>query len=402
MSTPETQQTPTQQPSPDADARRGRGPGGPGTLEPDGLGPSPAPPGRRALRWVAGTLVVAILGGAGWWAGGHPGLATATAAATPAAPTATATVARQDLNGQTKVSGTLGYAGSATVQSPLGGRITWLPTAGQVIGRGGTLLAVDNRAVQLFYGAKPAWRDLSVGVDDGPDVHQLERNLVALGYDPDHQITVDDHYAAATAAAVKRWQQARGLDQTGTFTTTMPAVFLPWAVRVKTVNATVGDRAAPGGPVSTVTSGRHQVSVDLDVSQQSYVHPGDRVEVVLPDGRRVRGRISDVGRVAQTQGEAPNQTTTIPVTVALADPNAGGRLDQAPVDVYVTTQSRKGVLAVPVTALLALAEGGYAVETVDAAGGHQLVAVRLGVFSGGLVEVAGAGLRAGMRVVTSQ
>jgi hypothetical protein len=61
-------------------------------------------------------------------------------------------VARQDLNGQTKVSGTLGYADSATVQSPLSGRITWLPTAGQVIGRGGTLLAVDNQAVQLFSG----------------------------------------------------------------------------------------------------------------------------------------------------------------------------------------------------------------------------------------------------------
>jgi multidrug efflux pump subunit AcrA (membrane-fusion protein) len=90
------------------------------------------------------------------------------------------------------------------------------------------------------------------------------------------------------------------------------------------------------------------------------------------------------------------------VTVALDDPRAGGRLDQAPVDVYVTTQSRKGVLAVPVTALLALQEGGYAVEVVDAAGQHHLVAVQLGVFSGGMVEVAGAGLRAGMKVVTAQ
>jgi peptidoglycan hydrolase-like protein with peptidoglycan-binding domain len=347
-------------------------------------------------------MVVAVLGGAGWWAGGHPGLDTATKAATPPAPTATATVARQDLNGQTKVSGTLGYAGSSTVQSPLTGRITWLPTAGQVIRRGGTLLMVDNKPVQLFYGTKPAWRDLATGVDDGPDVKQLEQNLVALGYDPDHAITIDNHYSWATKAAVKRWQKARGLDQTGVFTTGMPAVFLPWAVRVKTVSANVGDHAAPGGPVYTVTSDQHQVTVDLDVSQQSYVHTGDRVDVVLPDGRHVRGRISDVGRVAQTSGDPPNQTTTIPVTVALDNPGAGGRLDQAPVDVYVTTESRKGVLAVPVTALLALQEGGYAVETIDAAGQHHLVAVQLGVFSNGMVEVSGAGLRAGMRVVTSQ
>jgi peptidoglycan hydrolase-like protein with peptidoglycan-binding domain len=392
-------ETSTQQPSPDA--QRGRGE--PGMLEADGLGAYPAPPGRRrGLRWLAGVLVVAVLAGAGWWAGGHPGLDTGTKAAAPPAPTATATVARQDLSGQTKVAGTLGYAGSATVQSPLAGRVTWLPTAGAVVRRGGTLLAVDNKPVQLFYGNVPPWRDLAVGVDDGPDVKQLEQNLVALGYDPDHQMTVDDHYTAATAAAVKRWQKARGLDQTGVFTTAMPAVFLPWAARVKTVSATVGDRAAPGGPVLAVTSDRHQVTVDLDVSQQSYVHAGDRVDVVMPDGRRVKGRISEVGRVAQTQGDPPNQTTTIPVTVTLDNPNAGGRLDQAPVDVYVTTESRKGVLAVPVTALLALQEGGYAVETVDAGGQHHLVAVRLGVFSNGMVEVSGTGLRAGMRVVTSQ
>jgi peptidoglycan hydrolase-like protein with peptidoglycan-binding domain len=393
-----TKETPTRQPSPDAQRA-----GGPGLLDADGFGPYPAPPGRRrSLRWAAGVLAVAVLAAAGWWAAGHPGLDRGAPAAAPSAPTATATVTRGDLNGQTKVSGTLGYAGSASVQSPRSGRITWLPTAGQVVGRGGSLLAVDNTPVQLFYGAKPAWRDLSVGVDDGPDVKQLEQNLAALGYDPDHHMTVDDHYDWATKAAVNRWRKARGLDQTGTFTTTMPAVFLPWPVRVKQLSASVGGQAAPGQPAYTATSNRHQVTVDLDVSQQSYVHAGDKVDVTLPNGRRTSGRVSQVGRVAETSGDPPNQTTTIPVTVTLDHPNAAGRLDQAPVEVYVTTQTRRGVLAVPVTALLALKEGGYAVETVDAAGGHHLVAVRLGVFSNGMVEVSGAGLRAGTKVVTAQ
>jgi peptidoglycan hydrolase-like protein with peptidoglycan-binding domain len=395
-----TQQTSTHTPSPDAQ----RAPGGPATLEADGLGPyPPVPPGgRRGQRLVASVLTVAVLAAAGWWAVGHPGLHQGTTAATPTTPTATATVQRQNLSGQTKVDGTLGYADSASVQSPLSGRITWLPKTGRVVRRGGTLLAVDNQPVQLLYGTKPAWRDLQVGVDDGPDIRQLEQNLAALGYDPDHQITVDTHYTWATRAAVRRWQKARGLDQTGRFTTTMPAVFLPWPARVKTVDASVGGSAAPGGAVYTVTSDRHQVTVDLDVSQQGYVKQGDRVQVTLPDGRKAKGRIGEVGRVAETQGEAPNQTTTIPVTVTLDNPKAGGRLDQAPVEVYVTTQTRKGVLAVPVTALLALTEGGYGVETVDPAGQHQLVAVRLGVFSNGMVEVAGSGLRAGAKVVTAQ
>jgi multidrug efflux pump subunit AcrA (membrane-fusion protein) len=353
------------------------------------------------LRWAAGVVALAVVLAAGWWVAGHPGLG-GEAPAAAAAPLATALVERQDLNGQTKVSGTLGYVGSATVQSPIAGRVTWLPEAGAVIRRGGRLLTVDNRPVRLFYGSLPLWRDLSVGVDDGPDVRQLERNLVALGYDPDRAITVDEHFSAATAAAVERWQEANGLDQTGRFTMSMPVVFLPWAARVQTRNLSVGGRAAPGAPAFTVTSDVHQVSVDLDVSQQSYVKAGDRVDVVLPDGRHAAGRVSDVGRVARTQGSAPDQTTTIAVTVALDHPDAGGRLDQAPVDVYVTTQTRKGVLAVPVTALLALKEGGYAVETVAADGHRQLVGVRLGVFSSGKVEVSGTGLRAGTKVVTSQ
>jgi peptidoglycan hydrolase-like protein with peptidoglycan-binding domain len=392
-----TKQAPTQQPSPDAHRA-----GGPAVLEPDGLGFYPPPGGRRTRRLLAGVLALALLGTAGWWAAGHPGLDTSTTPAAPAAPTATAQVQRQDLSGQTKVDGTLGYAGDASVQSPLSGRITWLPKVGQVIRRGGTLLSVNNQPVQLFYGAKPSWRDLSVGVDDGPDVRQLEQNLAALGYDPDHHMTIDNHYTWATKAAVKRWQKARGLDQTGSFTTAMPAVFLPRAVRVKQLSGTLGSQAAPGQAVYTATSDRHQVTVDLDVSQQGYVKQGDRVEVVLPNGRRAKGRISEVGRVAQTSGSGEQQTTTIPVTVKLDNPRAGGRLDQAPVDVYVTTQTRKGVLAVPVTALLALKEGGYAVETIDTAGQHHFVAVRLGIFSNGMVEVAGTGLRAGTKVVTAQ
>ena len=62
-----TQEIPTQQPSPDAQ----RGPGGPGMLEPDGLGSSP-PAARRPPAWG---LIEARRGGAGEGAplGGTPG-----------------------------------------------------------------------------------------------------------------------------------------------------------------------------------------------------------------------------------------------------------------------------------------------------------------------------------------
>ena len=71
---------------------------------------------------------------------------------------------------------------------------------------------------------------------------------------------------------------------------------------------------------------------------------------------------------------------------------------QAPVAASITTEVRKGVLAVPVNALLALAEGGYAVE-VERDGPRQLFGVRTGLFAEGQVEVTGGGLRAGDLVV---
>jgi multidrug efflux pump subunit AcrA (membrane-fusion protein) len=95
-------------------------------------------------------------------------------------------------------------------------------------------------------------------------------------------------------------------------------------------------------------------------------------------------------------------TTTVAVTVALDHPKETGALDQAPVDVDITTDTARNVLAVPVNALLALAEGGYAVEVQDPGGARRLVAVRLGLFADSLVEVGGAGLRPGMKVVVPE
>ncbi len=84
--------------------------------------------------------------------------------------------------------------------------------------------------------------------------------------------------------------------------------------------------------------------------------------------------------------------------MALSDPAAPDRLDQAPVDVHVERNRAEEVLVVPVNALLALAEGGYAVE-VDEGGTRHLVAVEVGLFAEGMVEVTGAQLAEGTAVV---
>ncbi len=180
-------------------------------------------------------------------------------------------------------------------------------------------------------------------------------------------------------------------------------VFEPGPVRVTSVTPSVGAPVQPG-PVLGITSKRRVVTIALDASQQTSVKVGDPVTITLPDNSTTPGRVSFVGTVATTpasdQGNGPS-TPTIEVDVAPDDPAATGRLDQAPVDVAITTATVKDVLVVPVNALLALAGGGYAIEVVEPGGTHRLVAVTPGLFddSKGLVQVSGSALSAGQRIV---
>ena len=87
--------------------------------------------------------------------------------------------------------------------------------------------------------------------------------------------------------------------------------------------------------------------------------------------------------------------------VAPSDPAAAGAWDQAPVQVGITTGSVSNALVVPVTALLAQSNGGYAVEVVGAGQPHRLARVSVGLFddADGLVAVTSSRLSAGQQVV---
>ncbi len=308
-----------------------------------------------------------------------------------------ATVTRQDLVSRIDVDGALGYAGQLSVLGHLQGEVTAVPAVGTVIERGQSLYSVENRSVPLLYGDLPAWRRMAEGMSDGPDVRQLEENLVALGHASEADLTVDEKYTAATAAAVRRWQKATGVEQNGVVELGQ-AVFLPGAIRVSEVKAEKGASAGPGTPVLAATTTTRVVMVDLDAAKQSLARVGDKVEVRLPGGRTTTGVIASVGSVAQTKGQGDDAKQVVPVTVTLDDPSATGTLDQAPVLVAVTSDSRKSVLAVPVNALLALAEGGYGVRVLDGSPSGRIVPVTTGLFARGLVEVTGEGLQEGMPV----
>jgi peptidoglycan hydrolase-like protein with peptidoglycan-binding domain len=349
---------------------------------------------RRTALSSGAALVVAVGAGAGWWLRSAP-------AAPPAAagvPTGSVTVSRTDLSTTSIVSGTLGYTGTYRAYNVMNGTVTWLPQPGQLISRGDPVFAVDNKPVRLFYGAKPAWRSLSAGVTDGPDVRALERNLEALGYAGG--LTVDGHFTHATAAALRRWQRATHQPVTGRLD--LGAVtFQPGRMRVTALGAQVGAPAGGGGPLVTGTSTTVAVTLAIPVTDSHAVHPDDAVTVIMPAGQSVPGRVTRLSTVATAPNQDDpgrgSQLPTIGATVTLAREVAGGGLDQAPVEVHVTDASVKNALVVPITALVALAGGGYGLYLLDG-GARRLVGVTTGLFSDTQVEVKGNDLREGSKV----
>lgn len=318
--------------------------------------------------------------------------------------TSTAEMARRSLSAQTTVSGTLGYAGDYTVLGQAHGTITALPTVGQVIHQGEVLYRVDGAPVVLLYGSTPVYRSLAGGAaaDDvtGPDVRQLNADLVALGYASRADLNpASDEFGWATKAAIKKLQAHLGIEQTGRLDLGQ-VVFLPTAARVTSVTAALGGQA--GGPVLKATSTTRQVSVKLDAGQQSAVKAGDRVTITLPNNQTTPGRVTAVGKVATAgSGSGDSDSPTVEVDIAPSRAAATGTMDQAPVQVEIITDTVRNALVVPVNALLALAGGGYAVEAVGSHGRHRLVPVSTGLFddADGLVQVSGADLAAGQRVV---
>lgn len=336
-------------------------------------------------------------------------------------PVSTAQVVRTDVAQRQVVPGTLGYQGSFSVVNELGaGVITWLPAPGQVVRRGQVLYQLAGQPVILMYGPVPAWRDLGPGTTAGNDVRELQRNLVALGFDPDRQITADGVFGWATQAAVERWQQALGMTVTG-YIPLGGVVFLPDALRVTGAPASPGAPLTTGATVLSGTSDAPSVAVSLDVGGPPMA-AGDPVVVTMPDGTTtIPGRVTSVGRVAtlppaSTQGTQGTQSSqggqsspngaVIPIQIAIGQMPPG--LDQAPVQVAITQQQDTNVLAVPVTALLAQPGGGYAIRTAGAGAGagatHRLIPVTTGLFDDttGMVEVTGSGLTPGLTVQEAQ
>ena len=313
--------------------------------------------------------------------------------AAPAAPApprlATAAVVRTNLVTTTLTGGTLGYAPARPMVNLVTGIYTWLPRPGTRVRAGGVLYRVDDTPVVLMAGAVPAWRPFGIGMTDGPDVRQLQAGLIAGHFAGGLFTTPTGHYDLATADAVERWQTARGLTVTGSIPLGQ-VVFLPTAILVGAMNVAAGEAAAAGQRPYQVTTSQRTVTVPLNPTLPPAA-VGEAVSIVLPSQATVPGTITAVSALSSTSG----QLTVTPS-------GATGMGTNVQVQVSLAVQSARDVLAVPVSALLALAGGGYGLEVVTPSGAHRLTGVTAGLFASGQVQVSGPGIAAGTKVVVAQ
>jgi len=409
-----------------------------------------------------------------------------------------ATVQRRNLVSTDTQSGTLGYKNSETVYNWESGAITWLPAVGRVIHPGQTLFDIANEPVVLMDGTVPAYRSLEASDKTGPDILELNRNLVTLDYDPDG-IEIDDSWQAATTAGVDALQTAQGQTVTGALALGK-VVFLPGPQLIDTVDGAVGSTGGSSGasdedppsatdfvdldttkttpsttttPTSTTTvptvtetvtviekapptpkpkhhktptktptsSGKPRsgssspkgssspsgsqspssgsgnavailqtsstqliATVDLAATSQSEAQLGSTVNVEMPNGSYVKGKITAVSPVAQSSsgdnGSGSGSGPTIPVTITLDKRVNGAGLDQAAVSVIFSEARANHVLSVPVTALVATSGDSYAIQ--EASAPYRLLPVNTSLFAAGYVQISGPGIVPGLRVTDSQ
>ncbi|MFG1605098.1 efflux RND transporter periplasmic adaptor subunit [Actinoplanes sp. NPDC049265] len=359
-----------------------------------------------ALSVAVAVAVSAAVGVAVWARGAEPPPATRA----QTIPVRTVKVTRTDLSTSRSLAGSIGYGASRVVKGGRSGVVTSLPRTGQLLKRGTVTFRVDDEPVPLFFGNPPLYRTLSARDTVGRDVAMVLENLRALGYatggqpgpgsrvkvaGPERPPTVRTGEAVLTAtliAAIKRWQHDAGMTADGVLEVG-DVVVLPGPVRVDSVSGVIGDDAA--GPIMSVTQPAKVVSAQVGAPDAGSLRKGAAVTLRMPDGAEAPGRISAVANVATTpEGQPAGGPQQVAVTI---EPRKPVKLDGGTVEIKVKGETRTDVLAVPVNALLALREGGYALQLPD----NRLLPVETGLFAMGLVEVSGDGVDDGLTVVTT-
>ncbi|MBM7438654.1 hypothetical protein JOC24_002059 [Streptomyces sp. HB132] len=269
-----------------------------------------------------------------------------------------------------------------------------------------TATATDPTATEPGSGPPPSAQGDEAGQGAGAGNAAEDRTGEGQAPVPARQVTVREGDGVLTEglmSAIKRWQKSVDVEPTGVLESS-DVVVTRGAVRVSEVSAQMGDAAAD--ELLSVTATTKSVHVPMETLDLGTIKAGQKVTVALPSGTETAGEVATIGTTikADQEGGSGAGVSKINVTVSVDEAEAVKGIDAAPVQVRFEGEAKKGVLAVPVGALLALREGGYAVRLAEGrsdegrSAGGRLVPVDTGMFARGLVEISGEGIAEGMKV----
>lgn len=263
--------------------------------------------------------------------------------------------------------------------------VTSVAAAGTEVRLGDVLYTVDGRPVVVMSGSLPAWRTLSTASDDGSDVLQLEQSLVALGYDPDGEMTVDEEFDTNTENAVEAWQTGLGIEATGEVPLGS-VVFLSSSATVSTVHTATGDSVGEGDAVLTVSAPSQLVVIDVPDEAQQFVVPGLPVDL---DG--IQGTVTRLRSIESDSG--------VGVQAVITPTEPLGVVDGTTVGVEITVTEASDALLAPADAVASRLDGSYAVQVQQADGRAAWTPVEVLGVSGSRVGIRGNGIVEGALVL---
>lgn len=347
---------------------------------------------RIRIAAIGGAVVLAISAGVFAIAGAN----TQGEASAPTPTPEISEVRKTDLVERIETKATLGHGKPTTYGTQLQGTLTSIASPGTVLTPGTEIMRVNDLPVFALRGEVPAWRAFEPGMEDGRDVLQLEQNLAELGY---FSAEPDEHYGSATTSAIAEWNDDNGFGWSSTLEFGR-VVFLPADVQVSAKKAAVGDPASAAVLEATGTS--TVVTAEVDPSMRDLLPIGANAEIRLPNGKTTSGTVSSVEpAVEHDDGAGKQPKLKVPVQFTLTDPEAAASFSDVTVTVITSRTTATNVLAVPVQALLAEADGKYAVEVLRN-GTPTRIPVEVGAFADSLVEITSGDIHEGDQVVVGE
>ncbi|MEM9467702.1 MAG: peptidoglycan-binding protein [Actinomycetota bacterium] len=292
------------------------------------------------------------------------------------------------------------HTGEITVEAPSG-----------PVGSGDVIYVVDEQPITAIVAPDDVEtlsfdRDLSEGVEAGDDVLALEEMLSALGYDAGGDLEVDDEFDNATTEAVQDWQgdlqdRWEDVDDDGIVDSDQ-IVVVDEGLSLGEVTERDSDNVATGSELFSTTSDRATriVATAIDVADQDDLVEGQQVDIEFPDGSVVAGTVIDVATSSTVDPANADADPQLSVEIALDSvPASAEPLNELDVEVKLVERIAEAATVVPVSALVATGNGGFAVE-VASGNTTSFVAVEPGMFADGFVEVSG--IEPGTAVVVPQ